>query len=233
MRPFHLILLLGAVSAGCAQVAVSAASNGSIQAQFTATPENDGTTSITGVLKTGDAYITLEPGDRITVTSGTDTAVMAQHEDFWGATSFQGSIPADNPDEPISVALVRANDETAARSVIRVASHFDLAPIVVAAASRESAIHLVWNTPAGAGETMNWSASGDCINSTGGSIPAGALRATIAGGTLKASDPTAIRSCSVSISVSRSTTGSVSGDFAPGSSITSVRTFSNSLTLKP
>lgn len=225
--------LLAALTAGCSQVVSTEVHTRAIDAQFTITPLNDGTSTINGVLRVGFNSVTLGEGDTIVAATDSDTAVMAEQHDYWGTTSFSATLPTDAPGSPVTIVFARGSGEASANSSVVLPSRFNLAPIVAPNASRSSAIRLAWDSVARSNEVMHWSASGNCIVGASGDIAAGATTLTIPAGTLASTDESAKETCSVTIDVSRSTSGTVDATFASGSAITAVRILSNSLTLQP
>jgi hypothetical protein len=207
--------------AGCTAVESDDILTSGMHADISARASGDGTTQVSATLYLGNPinlnFVDLVGDDQLRASYGDEVQVMTETIilNIVGHTAtFQG----DNEDDEFVVELVRSIDDGAPSSIATLPAPFEVDPLA-ASVSRTEAVDLTWDNSSP--DLMQWSASGDCIDSAGANVGTDEGGATIGPSTLQKRQGTQVAdTCVVTVTVSRTRLGSLDPNYGEGGTVT-------------
>nr|HEX4315292.1 hypothetical protein [Kofleriaceae bacterium] len=220
----HLVWLPLVLGAACAKTPSDDLLTHGIYADLAAQATGDGTTLVTATLYVGDPvdlnFVELQGDDQLIATHDTDTEVMTQVE-LGNIVGHQASFQTDMEGDDFHIDFKRTVDAGAPDSVATLPAPFtiDTPPT---SASRAQDLTLTW-TSADDDTPMMWSATGECITGTNGTVNAGSNALTISANTFVQAGPGsgsgAAESCTVSFAIQRQLQGTLDPGYGQGGTI--------------
>ena len=214
------LALFVVLAGGCAKTESSDLLTHGMYAGITARAQGTGSTTVTATLYVGDPinlnFVELTGSDELVATHDGDTRVMSQVE-LLNVVSHQTVFPGDAPGGEYVVDFQRTVDNGAPESVAILPDPFSLV-VPPGTASRAAEFTVSWSNPTG--DTMAWSASGDCIDVASGAIAANTDHVTIAANTLKKRQAQQVAdSCAIKVGVTRTKIGVLDTHYGKGGSV--------------
>lgn len=219
------LALLAAILGGCTTVESSDVLTSGIYASITAEGRGDGTTDVTATLFVGNPigldYVELTGDDKLLVRAPGITKEMRETE-LLNTVGHHAEIPVDAEGTQIEVAFERTIDAGAPHSTATLPAKFSITSSPQAAA-RTQPITVAWS-PASSGDTMTWTATGDCIELESAPMPDSGT-VTIDAGLLKKRMGTNVPDqCEVTITIARSRLGMLDPGYGKGGEIRGMQT---------
>ena len=215
-------LVLCASLAACTTVDSDNLLTSGMYADIAARAGGDGTTTVSATLFLEDPielnFVQLTGDDQLVASFEDETRVMSE-TNILNIVSHHATFQADLEGDEFVVDFQRSVDNGAPESIATLPAPFDIVP-PPASISRAAALDLDWQ-PAGTADLMSWSASGDCIETTGSSIPDDSGAITLGADTLQKRQGQQIAdSCTVTIEITRSRLGILDRGYGEGGEVT-------------
>jgi hypothetical protein len=215
-----LIVLACGLAAGCGVTDSSALLTKGMSAEITAAARDDGTTLVSASLFDGYPeqliFVDLAEGDQLVATSGGASMTLDKTQ-LLTIVSYTATFPNGNEGDTFNIDFQRTVDGGAPSSIATLPAAFTLGT-VASTASRAQDVTLTWS-PSGSADQMAWEATGDCIQTASGSIPADTGTYTIPANTFVVPQGSGNTQCQVSVAVLRKRAGSLDPAFGKGGDI--------------
>jgi hypothetical protein len=191
-----------------------------MSAEITAASRDDGTTLVTASLFDGYPeqliFVDLAEGDQLVASSG-GTSMTLDKTQLLTIVSYTATFPTGNEGDTFNIDFQRTVDGGAPSSTATLPAAFTLGTAPTSA-SRAQDLTVTWS-PSGSADQMAWEATGDCIQTASGSIPADSGTFTIPGSTFVVPQGQGDTQCQVSLTVLRKRAGSLDPAFGKGGDI--------------
>jgi len=224
------LALLLAAGTGCTSSQSKDIATDALYASMSVTADGSGQSVATAALQVGGPtstdFLDLSPGDTLVATEdGTDPQTMTR-EDLLGAVFYQSTFGIDSAGTLFQIAFDRTatssmpNPVSAPDSHVSMPAPFDMTVVSSAGSfSRASdPIDITW-TGSGQSDPMSYQVYGSCINTTGQNISdTGSV--AIPAGTIQAQNGQGADNCQITITLSRSRSGTVDPAYGKGGAIT-------------
>ncbi len=182
----------------------------------------------TGVTAT---YVNLEGGDRLlaSIDGGEEESMQPESEGVYETGFATGAL-----DTEFKVNFDRTQDDDAPNSVGNLPGPFDLTALTGSTFSRTEAVEVTWD-PSGSGDPMNIAWNGDCVFLGSADIPGDSGTYTLAADTIDAtgSDEDPPPTCDVTLTVTRTRSGTPDTGLDPDSYVRLEQVRSTSFTSAP
>ena len=214
------LALLVVLAGGCAKTDSSDLLTHGMYAAISARAQGTGTTTVTATLYVGDPinlnFVDLTGDDELVATHDADTRVMNQVE-LLNIVSHQAVFQGEAPGGQYVVDFQRTVDNGAPESIATLPDPFTLV-VPPGSASRAAEFTVSWSNPTA--DSMQWAASGDCIDGASGSITANSDHVSIPANTLKKRQGQQVAdSCAIKIGVTRTKIGTLDVHYGKGGSV--------------
>jgi hypothetical protein len=194
----------------------------------------DNTTTVTVELFSGTPeqliFVDLDDSDTLIATAAGQTMTMTKGQ-LATIIEYAATFTGDDSGDEFMVSLDRTVDAGAPSSTATLPDAFTLGAAPTSQ-SRASALTLTWS-PSGSSDAMTWQASGDCITTASGTIAGDPGTVTIPAATLTAEQGQSTASCSVTMTVSRSSAGTLDAHFGDGGTISAQQSRTTTFTSTP
>ncbi|OGQ19203.1 MAG: hypothetical protein A2138_26075 [Deltaproteobacteria bacterium RBG_16_71_12] len=193
--------------------------------------------SVSVVLHVGDSpttFVELQGDDTLTATAAEQTVTLEGHE-LLGVVEYNGNLDTDPAGDVVTVAFTRTEEgkESAPDSNVALTEPLALtAPAGGATASRAADLEIAWTSETSEDQVrVSW--SGGCVEQGSRDVTAGSASLTLEGGSIvkreqgENEEEPVPDECDVSLTVSRSRSGTIDPGFGGGSIS---HTFSDSVT---
>lgn len=215
---------LAGLLGGCTDLSSSDIKTSGINASLGVTANGNGSTVVGAQLHVGNSltdYVELESGDALTARVADDTETLSESK-LLGIINYSASFTDhDAPGSVYTIALERgAADTSAPASSCTLPAAFAItAPADAQTFSRAGDDIVVGYSGSGESDPLSWSASGDCVQVTGATLPSDTGTFTLPKGTLTSSASQSDAgpvSCQVTITVSRTRAGTLDPAYGGG-----------------
>lgn len=212
------LVLLVLVFGACAKTESDSILTSGMHASIAAVSDGS-TTKVTTTLFQGQPlqliFIELTGDDQLIAWHGEESKVMTETE-LLNVVGHHATFAAGAEGDEFEVELRRTVDDGAPSSIATLPAAFTMDP-PPASASRGGDLTLTWS-PGGSTDRMEWSADGDCIEPSSGTITADAGTITIAAGAIqkRMNQQQVPDSCIATLHVDRKREGSVDPAYGKG-----------------
>ena len=215
-------LVLCSMLAACTTVDSDNILTSGMYADISARASGDGTTTVSATLFLEDPlelnFVELTGDDQLVAIFEDQTRVMTE-TNILNIVSHHATFQADFEGDEFVVDLQRTVDNGAPESIATLPAPFDIVP-PPQSISRSAALDLDWQ-PANTADLMSWSASGDCIELAGSSIPDDSGAVTLGPNTLQKRQGQQIAdTCTVTVEITRSRLGVLDRNYGEGGEVT-------------
>ena len=224
-----LTLIAPLTLVGCANSSSTDIETHGMYADFHASADGTGNTTVYAALKVGGStsndFVDVVGDDSLIGTHAAIAQPMSKQE-FLGAVWYTTVFAVDSAGAPFKISLNRgASHVSAPNSDATLPAPFSItAPAGGATFSRATAaIPLTWSSSGGT-DPMNYVASGDCIVAKSDTLPADNGSYTIPAGSIQPGQNQTGTSCQVTISISRNRAGIIDSAYGEGGAFTATQT---------
>lgn len=236
MRMLIWALAAMAFTAGCTTHESDSILTSGIHATLGATADGDGDTTVYGTLYLGNPvnldFVDLVGDDQLVASHDGMSRIMTESE-LLGTVAYRTSFTGDGEDLEFHIALERSVDDGAPDSYCTLPAPFDIVTDAGQEWSRADAFVFEWQ-PSGAGDSMRWTAEGDCIRTATGSISSDTGSHTVPANSLQKREGEGVADeCEITLEVHRVRDGVLDPGYGEGGSMTCRQTRTTTMQTLP